>query len=324
MAPDRPQKLFSEVQAGKFKPVYYFSGSEDYRIVEAEKFVARQFLPDRQLTTNFRRFNARTTKCTDLLAELAVFPLLGDRQVFGVTSFQSYKPTEVDRVLKLIGQADPNRIIVLSSPSSKTPKKSSVFLKKVAAVAQWVEFNKLSPQEVRGAAARKFAQADIPIGQDALTLLVELVAGNRGALEVEVNKLLSYKDGEGEVGIEDVRRVCTGFQVYSVFELADFVVGGDRRGVLHQVKRLVADGNSPTGILYFLGQHFVSLYLVKNGRRLEPYRRWLEPRFRSQAARYPNDRLERMIESIALADADCRKGRLKPEMLLEQLVLELT
>ena len=67
-------------------PAYYFFGTEDYRIVEAEKYVARQFLPDRQLVTNYRKIDGKKTSCSDLLAELSSLPMLGERQVFGVTS----------------------------------------------------------------------------------------------------------------------------------------------------------------------------------------------------------------------------------------------
>ena len=52
-----PQKLVSDITSGKFKPVYYFFGSEDYRITEAVRYVASQFLPRMQLAVNFRRLS---------------------------------------------------------------------------------------------------------------------------------------------------------------------------------------------------------------------------------------------------------------------------
>ena len=55
-----PQKLFADISAGKFAPVYYFYGDEDYRIIEAEKYLASQFISSKLLLTNFRKLDAKT------------------------------------------------------------------------------------------------------------------------------------------------------------------------------------------------------------------------------------------------------------------------
>jgi DNA polymerase III delta subunit len=85
--PDDLQKL---VRAGKYKPVYYFFGEDDYRIIEAEKYLVGQFIPEAQRITNYRRFDGKKMRCDDLLSELAVYPMLGERQVFAVKNIQSF------------------------------------------------------------------------------------------------------------------------------------------------------------------------------------------------------------------------------------------
>ncbi|MCP4685581.1 MAG: DNA polymerase III subunit delta [bacterium] len=318
-----PQQLFTDISAGNFKPLYYFYGSEDYRIVEAQRYVARQFLPDKQAAVNFLRIDGKKTKCSDLLAQLSVYPMLGERQVFAVSSFQKFKPTEVDRVLKMLVPADPNRIVILSSPGSKTPKRSSAFLKKVGKAAEAVEFGRMNPRETAVLIQRKLTKAELSIETDAVTILVGLIAGNRGALEVEIDKIIDFKESGQSVTVEDVRAVTSGYQVYSIFELADEIVGRHRARVLQHIRNLLAEGNSPTGALFFLGQHFVSLYLVKNGQSLEPYRRWLAPKFRQQAESFNNRQLEYAILEVARVDAALRRGRQKPRLALEQLALSL-
>jgi DNA polymerase-3 subunit delta len=318
-----PKELFADISTGKFKPVYYFYGTETYRRIEAEKFIARQFLPDRQLTTNYRRIDGNRCSCSDLVAHLSVYPMIGERQVISVSDFQRYKPTEIGLVLRLLGDADPTRVVVLSSPESKTPKRSSTFFKKITGFAECVEFRKISTQEAAYLMKHKLTKAELTVQPDALQLLVELVAGNRGALEVEVNKLIDYIGVGESVTSEHVRKLATGFQVYSVFDLADEVTDGSTTGALRQIRQLLAEGNSPTGILFFLGQHFISLYLVKNGKPLEPHRRFLTSKFKRQAAKYTTERIEEIICWIAETDAAIRQGKLKAEILLEQLVLNL-
>ena len=84
-----PFQLLKDISAGKFKPAYYFYGSEDYRITEAEKYLARQFLPGAQMSVNYRKFDGRKTKAGDLITHLSNLPMLGEKQVFVVSDFQS-------------------------------------------------------------------------------------------------------------------------------------------------------------------------------------------------------------------------------------------
>jgi DNA polymerase-3 subunit delta len=321
-----PHQLLADISAGKFKPVYYFFGQEDYRIIEAEKYLASQFLPKRQLTTNYRRLNGKKSSTNDLIAELSVYPMLGERQVFGITDFQSYKPTEIKRILKLLTPTDPNRIVVLSSPADKAPKKNSAFFKTMSQAAEVVEFQKLTAAETQGFVRGKLEKAGMTIEPGALELITELIAGNRGALEAEVEKLVNYKTEEGSTSVteEDIRRLTTGFEVYTVFELADHIIAGDTRKVLNQIAILTGEGTNPTGILWHLGNHFVSLYLVKNGKPLDARRRWLTGRFRLQTGKYSNAALEKMIIEIAETDSALRHSSgVKGEMQLESLVLQL-
>jgi len=108
-----------------------------------------------------------------------------------------------------------------------------------------------------------------------------------------------------------------------VFELANYVVAGNRGQVLNLIRRFLSEGSTPTGMLYFLGLHFISLYLVKAGKRLEPQRRWLESRFRSQANEFELSRLQQIISLIAETDSTLRRKRVVAELVLDQLVLQM-
>jgi DNA polymerase-3 subunit delta len=323
MGQSSPQKLSADISKGEFKGLYYFYGTEDYRISEAVKYVAQQFLPGKQVTTNFQRLDGRKTKCADLVAELSVFPMLGERQVFAVSDFQGYKPTEVDRVLKLLVPPDPNRLVILSSPSARTPKWNSAFIKRIGAVAETIEFKKLDPQTAAAQVSRELTRAGLTIERDALALLVELLAGNRGALSTEVAKLVDYKTPGETITEDDIRAIVGGYDAYEIFQLADEVLAGEKVRALRMIKRLLVEGSTPTGILFFLGQHMVSMYIVKGGRSLDPKRRWLEAKFRTQAGRFSLQQLERAILLIAQTDSDLRRRRNLPELELDRLLLQL-
>jgi DNA polymerase III delta subunit len=212
---------------------------------------------------------------------------------------------------------------MFTSPSGKTPKKKSAFLKKISAVAESVEFGPLTPEQTASQITSKLKRAGLEIEPEALRRLTGLLAGNRGALEMEIGKLTDFKPTGETITAADVESVGAGYEAYSVFELAEQMVKGDQVRVLAMIRRFLAEGSTATGMLYFLAQHFVSLYLVKSGKRLEVYRRWLEPQFRNQAARYEPGQLEKIITLIAQTDADLRRKRAAPELLLDQLALQI-
>ncbi|MEW5794896.1 MAG: DNA polymerase III subunit delta [Candidatus Zixiibacteriota bacterium] len=317
------QTLRTDITKGKFKSLYYFFGVDDYRISEAVKYVAQQFLPDKQLTTNFRRLDARRTKCADLMAELSVFPMLGERQVFAVADFQSYKPTEIDRVLKLIDPPDSNRIVIFTTPAERAPDKRKAFFKRVSAAAETVEFRRLTSEETQRQIALKLAKVGLEMDPGAAELLVGLLAGNRGALENEIDKLANYKKPGETITPIDIQTVVSGYEALTVYQLAELIAKGETLKALALIKRLLAEGSTPTSLLYFVGQHFVDLYLVKTGHSLEAWRRWLESGLRTQAAQFTEGQLGEAIQLIAHVDAELRWKRTLPELALDQLVLKL-
>lgn len=319
-----PQELFKNVSAGKFKPAYYFFGIEDYRIVEAEKFVAHQFLPDLQSAINYIRIDGRRTSNNNLIMELSNLPMLGERQVFAIRDFQNYKPTEVERVLKLISPEDTTRIVIFSSPSDRSPRKSSAFIKNISKVTEMVEFHRLSAAETAGLIRRRLTKHKISIDDDACRLLVELTGGSRGGLEGELNKLVDYRQEGQTVTVADIKELTSSHEVYNIFELGDLIVARSTGRAIQSLNFLLSAGSSAVAILTLLQQHFISLYLVKNGKAPLGRRAFLIGRFRQQAGRYSNDRLEEIIIQIATSDANLRKSDLTPTASLQILITQLT
>jgi len=318
-----PQTLFKDVSAGRFKPAYYFFGAEDYRVAEAEKFVSRRFLPDMQRAANYRKIDARKAKVPDLVAELSNLPMLGEKQVFVILNFQSYRPNQVQQILRLLDPPDPNRIVIFTSPSSKMPKKTSAFYKAVSKCAEPVQFDRLKFETAAVQISMALKKEEIGITPEALKLFTELIDGNKGALDREVAKLIDYRQSGETVEVNDIRQVVAGHEVFGIFELADLVVAGKTRRVLQMTRTLLAEGTSAVTLVMLLQQHFTSVYLVKNGKRPLGNRSFLTYKFQQQAQKYESDRLEEIIIEIAAADARLRHQELKQETVLEMLALSL-
>ncbi len=322
-----PAQLLADVRAGKFKPVYYFFGAEDYRIAEAVRFLAQQYLPDDQRSVNLRRFDARNVKAGELVSHLANLPMLGERQMFAVANIQSYKPTERDLVLKMAKGGDISRLIVFTTPAARAPKRNAAIVRDMGKIGEVVMFDRLTPAEARKAIMQRLGSANLTIESDAIQFLTELVSSrngaNRGAIQAETEKLINYFDDGDRVHQEDVVRLCSGHEVFDIFAVADSLMAGDTYGTLKMIRRLTAEGNSEVAIITLLNQHLLSVYLVKNGHRPLGNRDFLRGKFEQQGRYYSNAQLEYMITATAAVDSKLRTTGVKREVALESLILSL-
>ncbi|MCH7946953.1 MAG: hypothetical protein IIC66_04045, partial [candidate division Zixibacteria bacterium] len=124
--------------------------------------------------------------------------------------------------------------------------------------------------------------------------------------------------------VEDIKQLCAGYEVFNMFEVGDVLVQGSPRKTLKVINRLLGSGVSIDMLTILLIQHFISLYLVKNGKNPVGRRAFLIPKFRTQAGQFGNAQLESIIIALADGNAQLRQNRLPNQLILETLALSLS
>ena len=327
MASKSPEQLAKDAKTGRFQPVYYFFGAEDFRKRSAEQFLIEKFVPKSQVGTNVTRIDGKRTKLADILNELATIPMLGERQVFTISDIQSFKPTEIDKILKMFDPPDSNRLAILSSPADKTPKWNSAFRKKMNQQVTTVEFEQLTPVKAGKLIGARLKAEGLKMDEPALNMMLELIAGNFGALQSEVEKVIHFKKDQGSdhVSVDDIEQVCSGFEMYNVFQLGQYVADRDITRALKMVDQLISIQSSQSGsILYFLGEHFALLYLLRNGKQIPGKKAWKAKNLRPQAEQFTSEQLESIILKIADMTARMRRQQIDARLAMETLVVDLT
>ncbi|HSH00500.1 MAG TPA: hypothetical protein VLB27_10640, partial [candidate division Zixibacteria bacterium] len=162
----------------------------------------------------------------------------------------------------------------------------------------------------------------------ALRELFELTAGDSGRLVNECEKLASFVGAGGVVSAQQVRDICAENPRRTVFELVDIVAAGDLSEARCSLEKLLTAGESPTGLLFWLGSHYLNLYLLREGRELAPQMRWLANRLRGQAKSFSSEQLREAISQIADCEAFMKGGVSRrraesPREALEDLVRDL-
>jgi DNA polymerase-3 subunit delta len=317
-----PIELSRELEANKFRPVYYLYGEADYRAKEAEKAIVKKFLPKSQLAVNHFSFSASRDNAAEILTALSIFPLMGERQVFTIDDVRAKNDEDIKKILALQNPPDPNRIIILSSSSDKAPKKDSKVFRLMEKHAAIVEFKRLPDGMAEKRIAPLLKKAQVQIEPDALRMVLTLGGGDSGGLVEEVNKLINYVGTGGKITLEDVAKVGSNYQAFRVFDIANRAAAGDFAKSLEIVNSLLSQGETASALLYQLGEHFLDLYLYKQGRlpAEKQKKKWI---FDQQKELFDNQQLEQIIELAAEANFELRGNPVSEKFCLEKLILEI-
>lgn len=318
-----PAELAKEIDAGRFRAVYYFFGSEDYRIKEAEKKLAAVFLPLRIQSTNYTVLSALKIKFDDILTELSMIPMLGERQVFIIDDIQSLSQAQIDKILNLLTPPDPNRVVVFASPSAKTPGKKTKLFGFLTSKTTAVEFPRLRMQSARGKIRALLKEKDLEIEPKALEMLAELGDGDMGGIIGEVGKLIDYVGETKNITTNDVAAVASNYQSFKVFELADRAALGQIDKALSVIDYLLKKGENPSGLMFWMSEHFLNLYLTKNGKSIGKGKRDMSWKYRPQIGLFDNNQLEKIIKFVAEANFDMRNNVRPEKLILERLVFNI-
>ena len=318
-----PSELNRDIETGKLKPVYYFYGSEDYRMKEAEKKLVGSFLPKSVAGVNHITMTAAKGKVQDILNELAVVPMLGERQVLTITDIQALTPSDIEKILKLLTPPDRNRVVVMVTPSEHYPRKDTEAVKLLKKKTAEVEFKRLTGETVSKRIEAGLKEQKIEIDKEAMELVTELLSGDSGGLAEEINKMINYAGPGGRISRKDIANLSADYQGFKAYELGEYVAMGNLDKGLLMLENMLNSGEDESGIFFWLSSHFLDLYLFKNGRGLPPYKRWLETRLRPQAARFENKELEEIILLIAEAGRGLRDSAEPHRLILERLILNI-
>ena len=322
------EELISQVKAGSFSRAYYFFGDDDYRMQEAMRYVADRFLGVEALA-GLTRLDMRETDARKALDELSAFGFFSARRVIVLEEPQKLIPTEVSALTAALQADAPDRIVIFYTRAESRPRKDARFPKAIAEIATPVEFSRLGAAELRRRVERIFAERGVTIEPATLGALVSSVDGDIGKLFLEAEKLSAYVGMGGAITSETLAQALSAGSAQSVYEVVDMIMRGETARALANVERLLASGETPTGVLYWLGEHVLGLYLVKCKQKLFGPRQWLERKLVSQARNMSREWLEVAVAFVAETEAAVKGGgvgrlaSMTPEDALRDLVITL-
>ena len=225
-------------------------------------------------------------------------------------------------------------LFVESEPLKRThPVLKQALAQGKAQGAHVKEFKVPRESNLPGWIARRARSKGGDLSREAVDLLAKLVGADLRLLDQEIDKLLIYADGQQVTG-DDVKALVSRAREAIVFDLVDAIGHRETARSLELLHQLLDDLAPPLYLLAMLGRQVRLLIQVKELQRrgirppefakilkLHPY---VVEKVVAQTPHFSMAQLEKAHDRIVQTDLAIKTGRLKDELALDLLVVELT
>lgn len=167
---------------------------------------------------------------------------------------------------------------------------------------------------------------------EAARMLVESLGDNLRMLASEIDKLATYVGADGEIGVEAVRAITPVARQSKVFDLTDALARRDTAMAIALLHDLLANGESPLGIVALtafqtrslmqvklLSERGMSAYQIASTAGLAPF---VVEKSLPLVRKFSIAQLEAAHHTILEVDTALKRSRMTPELALDLLVLE--
>lgn len=262
MAQHSHAEFLRRVATDQIGPVTLIHGEETLLLDECVNAVI-----DRSVDPGVREFNldvidGAKTDVRDVLAKASSFPMMADRRVVVVKTFERLVSGEKAREMfagYLVRPMDSTRLVLVAeAPDFR--RKPFNDLKKSGDVVEckppWD--NEIPPWTVER--AKQFKKI---IGLDAARMLQAYVGDSLMSIHRELDKLSSYVGDRPEITEDDVSAVAGASRGFTVFDLQNAIGRRDFRSASTVLRRMLESGESAPGIIVMLTRFFLQLWKLR-------------------------------------------------------------
>lgn len=174
------------------------------------------------------------------------------------------------------------------------------------------------------------------IQSDATQWLAQNIAGDRGRVRGEIDKLMLYMGDDKSVRLDDVRAACGEAGDQSLDDLLYAIGGGKIESALRAYNKLVEEGVAIVTILRALQSHFRRLHytrsLMNDGLDMDAAMKKLQPAvffkyadgFKAQLRKWPENKLLSILQRLSQVEAQTKQTGTPVETLGSQVILSLS
>ena len=316
-------QIISDINKGKFYPVYFLTGEEPYFIDQVTDFIEETALPEEMKAFNQIVFYGKDSDLKTILEAALRHPMMAERQVVIVRETQELdlKTSEDesrDALLNYLNNPNPTTLLVFAYKHKKFDKRSRLSKalksgkKSIFLVTQKIREYKM-PEWITEYVSGKGMSIDMK----AAMLLTEHVGNSISNLVNELEKLLiSMPAGSKKITPEHIEKYIGYSKDYNIFELQNALIAGDVQKANQIIFHFCKNPRTHplTVTLAVLYQFFVKVLLFHQLRQLPrnkiaatlKVREYFLKDYEKAARRFSTARLAAIISALRKTNARAR------------------
>src|ERR1700761_4424076 len=219
------EKILSEWKKGKFKPVYWLEGDEEFYIDQVVQYAEHRILSEAEAGFNLTVFYGKDADWTAVINACRRYPMFAERQVVILKEAQQMR--DIDKLEAYIDKPLVSTVFVVAYKEKKVDGRSKL-AKLLKEKAELYTTKKLYDNQLPEWTSELIRQKGYSIAQKALLLLVDHIGNDLNRINNEVEKLLVNLESRRQITEDDIERYVGISKEYNVFELQDAFAKKDR------------------------------------------------------------------------------------------------
>lgn len=304
---------------------YILTGGDDYLREKEELKLKEKFLSAGDDALNYSVCDQDDPD--SMMDSLGTLPFLADKRVVLVRISQDIPDATLAVLEKYIDNPVDSSVLILSCGEAFQKKAAFRTLAKKMSV---INIAKLTPQKVKNGINGFFKKQNIEISPEAVDLIFELKGMDPALIRSEIEKLAAYSGGK-KIDVGDVQELVGRSVSESIFKLVDAINSRNCKWALRILNDLGDPRKEGLKIIGYLAGHIRIIQKIKLMSSLGAGTKEMEAEIgkrvyfvQPQAAKFSSEKIEKWISLLLRSDADIKRGRAEPSIVMETLLVKLS
>ena len=210
------EKIIEEWKKGKFKPVYWLEGDEEYYIDKAIDYAEHRILSESESSFNLTVFYGRDANWADVINACRRYPMCAERQV--VLLKEAHHMRDIDKLEPYVDHPLDSTILVVSYKDKKVDGRTR-FAKLLKEKGVMVSTKKMYDNQLPEWTQELVESKGLSISPKGLALLVDHIGNDLSRIENEIDKISVNLGKRKSISEEDIEEFVGVSKDFNVFEL---------------------------------------------------------------------------------------------------------
>ncbi len=305
------QELKKSVNAGEVKRLYLIMGEDAYLRENAYTILKSVYLSQPDLNLNTFIGDDIFKDPETFLTAVQSYPFMSEKRFVVVREFY---PTAQDLKNKVIKRAftevvESTVLIIINSKNSEA-------LKKIDGV-EIVDCSKLDLPTVSLFVRKKAKEHSLIIQNSVIEALSEFCSYDMSKIDMELNKLVAYCNGEGEISMQAVETVVSKDDDYQIYELSENIANGKTDKAYETLKSMLTKNEDKQKLFISIYYHFRRLFyslisVASDGELAKSLQvhEYAVKKARVQAKKFTPKSLKGIVDKLASYDVAFKSGKI--------------